>query len=83
MPLAVEVRPMRQILTRLVIAAAAIIVGIVCFTIGAAKQSAVDQAEFQAQFTAWRSANACVEVPGFLRGDNPNATTYPKKHGVE
>jgi hypothetical protein len=73
MPLAVEVRPMRQILTRLVIAAAAIIVAVVFFIIGAVKQSRLDQAEF----TAWRNANACVEVPGFLREGKPNARSDP------
>jgi hypothetical protein len=63
---------MRQILTRVAIAVAAIIVAVVCFIIGAAKQSAVDQAEF----TAWRAANACVEVPG-------NAKANAKMHRVE
>jgi hypothetical protein len=79
MPLAVEVRPMRQVLARLAIAAAAIIVGMVCFIIGAAKQSRLDQT----QFTAWRNANACVEVPGFLREGPPNAKTNAKMHRVE
>jgi hypothetical protein len=80
--LALEARPMSQVVKRLIITAVLIIVGVVSFNVGsslgAAKQSAVDQTEF----TAWRNANACVEVPGFLRGD-ANGKTYPKKHGVQ
>jgi hypothetical protein len=76
MPLAVEVRPMRQILTHLAIAAVAIIAGMVCFIIGATKQSRVDQA----QFTASRAANACVEVPG---EGKPNAKSNANMHRVE
>ena len=82
MPLevALAVRPPNQIIKRSVTAGVVIAVGVAGFiagnAVGAAKQSAVDQTEFR----AWRDANACVEVPGFLRGDTK---TYPKKHGVQ
>jgi hypothetical protein len=87
MELAVEAAPPLQILKRLILAVVVIAVGIVVFDVGtkfgAAKQLAVDQEGFQAQFTAWHTANACVEVPAFLRGDTAHVTPYPKKHGVQ
>jgi len=73
--LAVEPRPLNQIIKRLTFTAAFIVLGLGSFyigsTVGAAKQLTVDQAEF----SAWRSANACIGMPDFSK-------TFPKKGKV-
>ena len=73
--LAVEPSPLNQIIKRLTITALVIVVGLASFyigsTVGADKQSTVDQAGS----IAWRNANACIGMPDF-----PN--TFPKKGKV-
>ena len=63
--LAVEPRPLDEIVRRLALIALVVIVGAVSFnvgrTVGEAKHSNVDQAEFR----AWRDANACISLPNY------------------